>query len=680
MDSEIRYPDYISGVEKPFVVHAPFQLSGDQGDAVDALYKGYLEGDRAQTLKGVTGSGKTFTMAKLIEKIQKPTLILSHNKTLSAQLYKEFKTFFPENAVTYFVSTYDFYQPEAYVPGKDLYIEKEVDINDEIDRLRLHASFSLMERRDVIVVATVSCIYGLGNPVSLRDMLWTFRVGDEFDRRIVFDQLLRMLYERNDAILERGTFRPKGDIIEIYPAYLETAFRITLDWDTITDIVWFDALTGEKREHVDSVTLYPAKQFVMPQTQIDRAIKAIDDEKEERYQYFISNGKYVEAERIKSRVEYDLEMLQEVGYCSGIENYSRPLTGRKPGERPAVLLDYFPDDFVTFIDESHVTLPQIGAMYEGDRSRKMNLVKYGFRLPSALDNRPLKYDEFDAKVGQRIYVSATPGPREKEESIQIVEQLIRPTGLLDPEITVKPTEGQMEDLYGEIRKTIDKGERVLVTTLTKKMSEDLTAYLLGLGLKVQYLHSEVDTIERVEILRDLRKGKYDVLVGINLLREGLDLPEVSLVAILDADKIGFLRSATSLIQTIGRAARNADGRVVMYADKMSPAMAEAIEETEHRRKVQKAWNEEHGITPTTIKKEIEDILEREIKDSEEIAKEDARILKGSYNLLVEKDRKKYIKTLEKQMMEYAENLQFEKAAVIRDEIQRIKDRKDLVDG
>ena len=680
MDSEIRYPDYVSGVEKPFVVHAPFNLSGDQGEAVDALYKGYLEGDRAQTLKGVTGSGKTFTMAKLIEKIQKPTLILSHNKTLSAQLYREFKTFFPENAVTYFVSTYDFYQPEAYVPGKDLYIEKEVDINDEIDRLRLHASFSLMERRDVIVVATVSCIYGLGNPVSLRDMLWTFRVGDDFDRSQVFAQLLRMLYERNDAILERGTFRPKGDVIEIYPAYLETAFRITLDWDTITDIVWFDAITGEKREHVDSVTLYPAKQFVMPQAQIDRAIKAIDDEKEERYEYFISNGQYVEAERIKSRVEYDLEMLQEVGYCSGIENYSRPLTGRKPGESPAVLLDYFPDDFVTFIDESHVTLPQIGAMYEGDRSRKMNLVNYGFRLPSALDNRPLKYEEFDSKVGQRIYVSATPGPREKEESIQIVEQLIRPTGLLDPEITVKPTDGQMEDLYGEIRKTIDKGERVLVTTLTKKMSEDLTTYLLGLGLKVQYLHSEVDTIERVEILRDLRKGKYDVLVGINLLREGLDLPEVSLVAILDADKIGFLRSATSLIQTIGRAARNADGRVIMYADKMSPAMKEAIDETEHRRKVQMEWNDKHGITPTTIRKEIEDILEREIKDSEAIAKEDAKILKGNYNLLLEKDRKKYIKTLEKQMMEYAENLQFEKAAVIRDEIQRIKDRKDLVDG
>ncbi|MBS7378110.1 MAG: excinuclease ABC subunit B [Sphaerochaetaceae bacterium] len=664
-------------MEKPFVVHAPYSLSGDQGEAVDALYNGYLEGDRAQTLKGVTGSGKTFTMAKLIEKIQKPTLVLSHNKTLSAQLYREFKTFFPENAVTYFVSTYDFYQPEAYVPGKDLYIEKEVDINDEIDRLRLHASFSLMERRDVIVVATVSCIYGLGNPVSLRDMLWSFHVGDDFDRKKVFDQLLRMLYERNDAILERGTFRPKGDVIEIYPAYLETAFRIVLDWDTIVDIVWFDPLTGEKGEHVDSVTLYPAKQFVMPQSQIDKAIKAIDDEKEERYEYFISNGKYVEAERIKSRVEYDLEMLQEVGYCSGIENYSRPLTGRKPGERPAVLLDYFPDDFVTFIDESHVTLPQIGAMYEGDRSRKTNLVEYGFRLPSALDNRPLKYDEFDSKVGQRIYVSATPGEREKAESVQIVEQLIRPTGLLDPEITVKPTEGQMEDLYGEIRKTIDKGERVLVTTLTKKMSEDLTSYLLGLGLKVQYLHSEVDTIERVEILRDLRKGKYDVLVGINLLREGLDLPEVSLVAILDADKIGFLRSATSLIQTIGRAARNADGRVIMYADKRSPAMDEAIRETEHRREVQMAYNKAHGITPTTIRKEIEDILEREIKDSEEIAKEDAKILKGGYNLLLEKDRKKYIKTLEKQMVEYAKNLEFEKAAVLRDEITRIKERKDL---
>lgn len=675
MDSKIVVPDYITGLERPFKVHAPFDLSGDQGEAVDKLYQGYLDGDLAQTLKGVTGSGKTFTMAKLIEKIQKPTLILSHNKTLSAQLYREFKNFFPENAVTYFVSTYDFYQPEAYVPGKDLYIEKEVDINDEIDRLRLHASFSLMERRDVIVVATVSCIYGLGNPVSLRDMLYSFRVGDEFDRSRVFDQLLRMLYERNDMVLERGTFRAKGDVIEIYPAYLETAFRIYLDWDTISEIVWFDPVSGEKRESVKSVTLYPAKQFVLPQNQIDRAIKAIDEEKEERYKYFISNGKYVEAERIKSRVEYDLEMIQEVGYCSGIENYSRPLTGRKEGERPPVLLDYFPDDFVTFIDESHVTLPQIGAMYEGDRSRKTNLVNYGFRLPSALDNRPMKYEEFDNKVGQRIYVSATPGERERKESVQIVEQLIRPTGLLDPLISVRKTEGQMEDLYGEIKATIEKGERVLVTTLTKKMAEDLTDYLTGLDLSVHYLHSEVDTIERVDILRDLRKGKYDVLVGINLLREGLDLPEVALVAILDADKIGFLRSSTSLIQTIGRAARNADGRVIMYADKISPAMDEAIKETEKRRKAQIEYNEKHGITPKTIKKEIDTILERELEESESIAKEDAKILSSSYNLLLEKDRKKYIKDLERQMREYAEGLEFEKAAVLRDEIERVKKGK-----
>ena len=669
--------NFNAGYSKPFKVVSDFGLAGDQGEAVEKLYQGYIAGDRAQTLKGVTGSGKTFTMAKLIERIQKPTLILSHNKTLSAQLYREFKSFFPENAVTYFVSTYDYYQPEAYVPGKDLYIEKEVDINDEIDRLRLAASFSLMERRDVIVVATVSCIYGLGNPVSLRDMLYTFRVGDEFDQSAVFGQLTRMLYERNDAVLARGTFRPRGENIEIYPAYLESAFRIYLDWDTIAEIVWFDPLTGERKGSDDTVTLYPAKQFVMPQSQIDAAIDRINEEKEERVEYFLSNGKPLEAERIKSRVEYDLEMLQEVGYCSGIENYSRPLSDRAPGERPAVLLDYFPDDFVTFIDESHVTLPQIGAMYEGDRSRKLNLVNYGFRLPSALDNRPLKYDEFDQKVGQRIYVSATPGERERKESSQIVEQLIRPTGLLDPKIEVRSTEGQMEDLYGEIRKTIAKNERVLVTTLTKKMAEDLTDYFESLDLKVRYLHSEVETIERVEILRDLRLGKFDVLVGINLLREGLDLPEVSLVAILDADKIGFLRSATSLIQTIGRAARNADGRVLMYADRMSEAMAEAIEETEHRRSVQSAYNTAHGITPKTIKKAIEDIIEREKSDDEAIAKEEIKITSSAYNLLLERDRKKYINDLTRQMMEMAKNLEFEKAALLRDEIQRIKDRKDL---
>ncbi len=671
--------NFQAGFSKPFHVVSDYGLAGDQGEAVEKLYEGYLRGDRAQTLKGVTGSGKTFTMAKLIEKIQKPALVLSHNKTLSAQLYREFKSFFPENAVTYFVSTYDYYQPEAYVPGKDLYIEKEVDINDEIDRLRLNASFSLMERRDVIVVATVSCIYGLGNPVSLRDMLFTFRKGDDFSQNKVFPQLTRMLYDRNDMVLERGTFRPRGETVEIYPAYLETAFRIYLDWDTISDIVWFNPLTGERIASVDVVTLYPAKQFVMPQDQINRAIDQINQEKEERVQYFLSNGKPVEAERIKSRVEYDLEMLQEVGYCSGIENYSRILSGRAPGERPAVLLDYFPDDFVTFIDESHVTLPQIGAMYEGDRSRKTNLVNYGFRLPSALDNRPLKYDEFDHKVGQRIYVSATPGERERKESTQIVEQLIRPTGLLDPKIEVRATEGQMEDLYGEIRKTLEKDERVLVTTLTKRMAEDLTEYLSGLGLRVRYLHSEVETIERVEILRDLRLGKFDVLVGINLLREGLDLPEVSLVAILDADKIGFLRSSTSLIQTIGRAARNADGRVIMYADRMSEAMAEAIEETEHRRAVQSAYNEAHGITPRTIRKAVEDILEREKSDDEAIAREEMKIISSNYNLLVERDRKRYIADLTRQMTELAKNLEFEKAALIRDEIQRIKERKDLSD-
>ena len=671
--------NFQAGFSKPFHVVSDYGLAGDQGEAVEKLYEGYLRGDRAQTLKGVTGSGKTFTMAKLIEKIQKPALVLSHNKTLSAQLYREFKSFFPENAVTYFVSTYDYYQPEAYVPGKDLYIEKEVDINDEIDRLRLNASFSLMERRDVIVVATVSCIYGLGNPVSLRDMLFTFRKGDDFSQNKVFPQLTRMLYDRNDMVLERGTFRPRGETVEIYPAYLETAFRIYLDWDTISDIVWFNPLTGERIASVDVVTLYPAKQFVMPQDQINRAIDQINQEKEERVQYFLSNGKPVEAERIKSRVEYDLEMLQEVGYCSGIENYSRILSGRAPGERPAVLLDYFPDDFVTFIDESHVTLPQIGAMYEGDRSRKTNLVNYGFRLPSALDNRPLKYEEFDHKVGQRIYVSATPGERERKESTQIVEQLIRPTGLLDPKIEVRATEGQMEDLYGEIRKTLEKDERVLVTTLTKRMAEDLTEYLSGLGLRVRYLHSEVETIERVEILRDLRLGKFDVLVGINLLREGLDLPEVSLVAILDADKIGFLRSSTSLIQTIGRAARNADGRVIMYADRMSEAMAEAIEETEHRRAVQSAYNEAHGITPRTIRKAVEDILEREKSDDEAIAREEMKIISSNYNLLVERDRKRYIADLTRQMTELAKNLEFEKAALIRDEIQRIKERKDLSD-
>lgn len=657
---------------KAFKVVAPYEPSGDQAQAIEKLAEGLKEGFRAQTLKGVTGSGKTYTMAKVIEKINRPTLILSHNKTLAAQLYKEFKNFFPENSVEYFVSTYDYYQPEAYVPGKDLYIEKETDINDEIDRLRLSASFALMERRDIIIVATVSCIYGLGNPVSIKDMLHTYRVGQMFDHKEDLGQLVRMLYTRSDMVLTRGTFRVRGENIEIYPTYMESAFRIVLDWDEIVKLEWFDPLTGNKEGSEEAITLYPAKQFVMKKEDIDIGVKRIEAELKDQVEYFTSQGKLVEAERIKSRVEYDLEMLKEIGSCSGIENYSRPLAGRKEGERPAVLLDYFPDDFVVFIDESHVTLSQIGAMYEGDRSRKLNLVNYGFRLPSALDNRPMKYSEFDEKVGQRIYVSATPGKREKEESAQIVEQLIRPTGLLDPIIEVRSTEGQMEDIYGEINKTIKQGERTLITTLTKKMAEDLSSYLISLGLKCKYLHSEIDTIERVEILRDLRKGDFDVLVGINLLREGLDLPEVSLIAILDADKIGFLRSATSLIQTIGRAARNENGRVIMYADKMSDAMNEAISETVRRREIQMAYNTEHGITPKTIKKAIEDIIEREKVEDEENQKQDIKIIKSSFNLLSDKDRKRYIKTLEQEMLECAKSLEFERAAVLRDEIERIK--------
>ena len=660
-------------VDKPFVVHAPYEVSGDQQQAIDKLSAGVLEGDRFQTLKGVTGSGKTFTMAKIIEKVQRPTLVLSHNKTLAAQLFREFKSFFPENRVEYFVSTYDYYQPEAYVPGKDLYIEKDADVNAEIDRMRLSASFSLMERRDVIVVATVSCIFSLANPVSLRDMTHVFRVGQVFDHKAELEQLTRMQYDRNDAILTRGCFRAHGDIIEICPPYLDNAVRITLDWDTIESIQWFDPLTGEKQNCQESFTLYPAKQFVMPKEQVVAAIGRIRSEMEEQYEHFMATGHPVEAERIKTRVEYDLEMLQEIGYCPGIENYSRPLSNRAPGERPAVLLDYFQPDFLTFIDESHVTLPQIGAMYEGDHSRKSNLVQYGFRLPSALDNRPLKFDEFDSVTGQRIFVSATPGKLEKSISSRVVPQVIRPTGLLDPEITVKPTEGQIEDLFGEIRKCTAKNQRVLVTTLTKKMAEDISDFFASKGVRVRYLHSEVETIERVEILRDLRAGQFDVLVGINLLREGLDLPEVALVAILDADKIGFLRSTTSLIQTIGRAARNVDGRVIMYADRMSDAMVEAITETRERRAIQMAYNEEHGITPRSIVKAVEDILERERDEAAQDEKDDIRIRKAGYNLLDSGQRKKYIKELEAEMLQAAKDLEFERAAVLRDEIKNIKE-------
>lgn len=659
-------------MNKPFVVHSPFNTSGDQQNAIDMLSDGVLSGEMYQTLKGVTGSGKTYTMAKIIEKTQRPALILSHNKTLSAQLYREFKSFFPENRVEYFVSTYDYYQPEAYVPGKDLYIEKDASINAEIDRMRLSAAFSLMERRDVIVVSTVSCIYSLANPVSLRDMTHTYMKGQLFDHAAELEQLVRMQYTRNDYSLTYGTFRVHGDIIEIWPPYLESAIRINLDWDEIESISMIDPLTGEVQSKEITFTLYPAKQFVMPREEVISAIRRIKDEMEERYQLFMNTGRPLEAERIKTRVEYDLEMLAEVGYCSGIENYSRPLSNRAPGERPAVLLDYFQPDFLTFIDESHVTLPQLNAMYEGDHSRKMNLVNYGFRLPSALDNRPLKYEEFDKVAKQRIFVSATPGPLEKKLSSRIVEQLIRPTGLLDPEIAVRPTAGQIEDLYGEIKKCSERGQRVLVTTLTKRMAEDITDFFADKGVKVRYLHSEIETIERVEILTALRKGEFNVLVGINLLREGLDLPEVALVAILDADKIGFLRSTTSLVQTAGRAARNAEGRVIMYADRITEAMAEAIAETEHRRAVQIKYNDEHGITPKTITKAIEDILEREKDEAIQDGKEEIAVRRASHNLLNPADRKKYIKELEKEMTECAKNLEFEKAAVLRDEIERIK--------
>ena len=566
---------------RKFKVVAPYEPSGDQGQAIEKLSEGFLRGDRYQTLKGVTGSGKTFTMAKIIEKVQRPTLIISHNKTLSAQLYREFKSFFPENAVEYFVSYYDYYQPEAYVPARDLYIEKDADVNKEIDQLRLKATYSLMERRDVIVVATVSCIYGLGMPDLYKEMRVHIEKGEIFDTRKFERQMTSIQYQRHDMVLERGNFRVRGDVIEVFPPYMETdtAYRIELDFDEISSIKRFNVLTREIEEELDEMQFYPSKHFVVPQDALFKATDRILEEMAEQVKKFQIEQKPLEAERIKSRTTYDIEMMKEMGYCSGIENYSGPISGRKRGEPPATLLHYFPDDFLCLIDEAHVTVPQIGAMYEGDRSRKQNLIDFGFRLPSALDNRPLKFDEFEKKLNQVIYVTATPRKEEIKQSTQVVEQLIRPTGLLDPIIEVRPSEGQMEDIYNEVKKRIEKHERSLILTLTKKMAEDLTDYLLGLNLKVKYIHSEIDTFERVEILKSLRLGEIDVLIGINLLREGIDLPEVSFIAILDADKIGFLRSTTSLIQIVGRAARNENGMVVMYADAITPAIKETVEET-----------------------------------------------------------------------------------------------------
>lgn len=659
---------------RKFHVVSPFEPSGDQPNAIKKLSEGFFRGDKYQTLKGVTGSGKTFTMAKIIEAVQRPTLIISHNKTLSAQLYREFKTFFPDNAVEYFVSYYDYYQPEAYVPARDLYIEKDASINKEIDKLRLAATYALMERRDVIIVATVSCIYGLGMPDLYKEMRIHVEKGNELDTHEIASRLISIQYERNDMILERGKFRIKGDTIEIFPPYMETdeAYKIELDFDQISRIKRFNAISGETIEELDELQLYPAKHFVVPRDQMASVTEKIQTELDSRLEELRSAGKILEAERLKTRTTYDLEMMKEMGYCSGIENYSGPISGRKRGDPPATLLHYFPDDFLCMIDEAHVSVPQIGAMYEGDRARKQNLIDFGFRLPSALDNRPLKIDEFTKKMNQVIFVTATPRPEEIKKSTQVVEQLIRPTGLLDPKIEVRPSEGQMQDIFKEVSARIKKGERSLILTLTKKMAEDLTDYLSELNLKVKYIHSEIDTFERVEILKSLRTGETDVLIGINLLREGIDLPEVSLIAILDADKIGFLRSTTSLIQIIGRAARNADGTVLMYADRMSDAMKEAIDETKRRRSIQEAYNKEHGIVPKTIKKAVEDILEHQKEDAEQEANIKLEALKKSTNLFVAQQRKKLLDLMKKEMSEAADRLDYEQAAVLRDQIIEIE--------
>ncbi len=655
-----------------FKLKAPFGPKGDQLQAIDKLAEGVMRGKMFQTLLGVTGSGKTYTMAAVIERVNRPALIISHNKTLAAQLYREFKDFFPDNAVEYFVSYYDYYQPEAYLPASDTYIEKDFSINDEIDRMRLSTTSSLMEREDVIVVASVSCIYGAGNPRNYRRMRLALEVGQEYERDIILKKLVEIQYTRNDYEFTRSTFRVRGDVIEIFPSYAGNAVRIEFFGDEVDRIYVFDTVGGEVLEERKSIKIYPASHYVVEQADLKAAVVKIEEELEERYKYLISRNKLLEAQRLRSKTEYDLEMIREVGYCNGIENYSRYIFGREEGERPAVLLDYFGDDFLIFIDESHVTVPQIGGMYEGDRSRKLTLVDHGFRLPSALDNRPLHFGEFESMINQAVFVSATPAEYEREKSSLIVEQILRPTGLVDPVISVRESKYQIDDLIKEIRGRVDQNERVLVTTLTKRMAEDLSQYLANLGIRVTYLHSEINTLERVDILRDLRAGEFDVLVGINLLREGLDLPEVSLVAILDADKVGFLRSATSLIQTAGRAARHVNGKVLMYAERMSSAMEKAISETDRRRKIQEAYNKEHGIIPESISKEIVDILKRKKKEKEDISQKDLEIIQNQYNLLNPAHRKKYLREIEKDMILASRDLDFERAIVFRDEIERLK--------
>lgn len=647
-----------------FRLCSSYSPTGDQPEAIEQLVDGVRKGYREQTLHGVTGSGKTFTMANIIANVNRPTLVLAHNKTLAAQLCSEFREFFPENAVEYFVSYYDYYQPEAYIPTTDTYIEKDSAINDEIDKLRHSATSALSERRDVIIVASVSCIYTLGDPIDYRSMVISLRAGMTKDREELIDKLVSIQYERNDIEFSRNKFRVRGDVVEIFPVYSnENAIRVEFFGDEIDRISEINALTGQVKSVLSHVAIYPASHYVISSDKMERSLAVIENEMEERVREFESKGKLLEAQRIRQRTEYDMEMLRETGFCKGIENYSRVMSGREAGSPPFTLLDYFPDDFLLFVDESHVTLPQVRAMYGGDRARKESLIEFGFRLPSAYDNRPLTFDEFYEKTGQKIFVSATPGDFERSKSAQIVEQIIRPTGLLDPEISVRPVEGQIDDLISEINMRTDKHERVLVTTLTKKMAEDLTEYLENLDIKVRYMHHDVDTIERMEIIRGLRLGEFDVLVGINLLREGLDLPEVSLVAILDADKEGFLRSETSLIQTIGRAARNAEGTVIMYADCVTPSMEKAITETIRRRGIQMRYNEEHDIVPKTIVKDVREIIEISAKTDDD---------DSSYAKLSPRDREALVAKLTAEMKAAAKILEFEHAAYLRDKIEKIK--------
>lgn len=654
--------------QKNFKLHSEYAPTGDQPQAIEALVKGFQEGNQFQTLLGVTGSGKTFTMANVIERLNKPTLVIAHNKTLAAQLYGEFKEFFPENAVEYFVSYYDYYQPEAYVPSTDTYIEKDSAINDEIDKLRHSATAALSERSDVIIVASVSCIYGLGSPIDYQNMVISLRPGMEKDRDDVIRKLIEIQYDRNDMDFKRGSFRVKGDVLDIYPAYSDAeAFRIEFFGDEVDRIMEIDTVTGEVKAQLGHIAIFPASHYVVPKEKMMEATEHILEELKERAAFFKSEDKLLEAQRISERTNFDVEMMRETGFCSGIENYSRHLTGAAPGEPPCTLIDYFPKDFLIIVDESHITLPQVRGMYAGDRSRKMTLVDYGFRLPSALDNRPLNFQEFEGKIDQMMFVSATPSVYEQEHELMRVEQIIRPTGLLDPEIFVRPVEGQIDDLISEVNKEVAGRHKVLITTLTKRMAEDLTDYMREVGIRVKYLHSDIDTLERAQIIRDMRLDVFDVLVGINLLREGLDIPEITLVAILDADKEGFLRSETSLIQTIGRAARNSEGHVIMYADTVTDSMRSAIEETRRRRQIQQQYNEVHGITPTTIKKAVRDL----IAISKAVENDHSSDVKDPESM-DEKELKKLAKELEKKMRQAAAELNFEEAARLRDRMVEIK--------